>query len=194
MLIIKICVRKFIHILTNITTFDCRDNYSDTQQSTTCKIGECSKTKKSMWSTRDCICSNFCHKNHLLNVSLKRKTDISIIIRRITTEKKRKSRWYKSTTARFWYSTIKLFSSENVYKSQSPTDKCRSLRLTKLNSSFPGRESFWTPAFNDRGPMQTGNDTYCCSRPTALALSAVVIRRMMVEMVSVFLFSETFNK
>ena len=42
-----------------------------------------------MWSSRDCIFSNFYHTNHLLNVSLKRKTDnISIIIRRMTTEKR----------------------------------------------------------------------------------------------------------
>ena len=84
---------------------------------------------------------------------------------------------------------------ENVYKSRSPADECRSLRQTKLNSSFSDRQSFRTSAFNDRGPMQTDNvsDTYCCSRPTALATSAVVIRRMMVEM-SVFLYSETFSK
>ena len=39
-------------------------------------------------------------------------------------------------------------------------------------SSFSGRQSFRTPAFNDRWPIQTGNviDTYCCSIPTAFAL------------------------
>ena len=43
------------------------------------------KNAECTWSSRDCICSNFYLTNHLLNVSLKRKTDnISIIIRRIT--------------------------------------------------------------------------------------------------------------
>ena len=47
------------------------------------------KNEKCTWGSRGCICSNGCHKNHLLNVSLKRKTDnISIIIRRMTTEKR----------------------------------------------------------------------------------------------------------
>ena len=80
----------------------------------------------------------------------------------------------------------------NVYKTRSPADKYRSLRQNKLNSSFSGRKSFRTPVFNDSGLMQTGNisDKYCCNRPTALALSAVVIRRMIMEIVSVFLFSE----
>ena len=48
----------------------------------------------------------------------------------------------------------------------------------------------------DRWPIQTDNviDMYCCSIPTALALSAVVIRRTMMDMLSVFLFSEAFSK
>ena len=56
--------------------------------------------------------------------------------------------------------------------------------------------AFQTLAFNDQCPIRTGNviDTYCCSIPTALVLSAVVIRRMMKEMLSVFLFSEAFSK
>ena len=48
--------------------------------------GKVLKNAECMWSSRDCICSNFYLTNHLVNVSLKRKTDnISIIIRRITT-------------------------------------------------------------------------------------------------------------
>ena len=44
------------------------------------------KNAKCTWSSRDCICSNFYLPAHLLNASLKRKTDIiSIILRRITT-------------------------------------------------------------------------------------------------------------
>ena len=44
--------------------------------------------------------------NHLLNVSLRRKTDITIIARRITTGES-KSRG--SATARYWYTTDKPF-------------------------------------------------------------------------------------
>ena len=71
---------------------------------------------------------------------------------------------------------------EKVYKSRSPAEKCRSLRQIKLNSSFSGHQAFRTPAFNGRRPIQKGNviDTYCCSIRTALALSAVVIRRRMM--------------
>ena len=63
-------------------------------------------------------------------------------------------------------------------------------------SSFSSRQSFRTSAFRDWWPIQTGNviDTYCCSIPTVLALSAVVIRCMMMKMLSVFLFSEAFSK
>ena len=44
------------------------------------------KKAKCTWSLRDCICSIFYLAIHLLNASLKRKTDnISIILRRITT-------------------------------------------------------------------------------------------------------------
>ena len=49
------------------------------------------KNAKCMWSSRDCICSNFYLTAHLLNASLKRNTDsISITTRRInTTERTR---------------------------------------------------------------------------------------------------------
>ena len=44
------------------------------------------KNAKCTWSSRDCICSNFYLTTHLLDASLKRKTDnIPIILRRITT-------------------------------------------------------------------------------------------------------------
>ena len=47
--------------------------------------------------------------------------------------------------------------------------------------------------FNDRWPIQTGKaiDTFGCSISTALALSAVV---MMMVLLSVFLFTESFTK
>ena len=50
------------------------------------------KNAKCTWSSRDCICSNFYLTNHLLDVSLKRKTEnISIIILRMFTEERAKA-------------------------------------------------------------------------------------------------------
>ena len=45
MLICKIFLRKFIHEITSIITFDCRDNYSDILQNTTCNMGSAQKRK-----------------------------------------------------------------------------------------------------------------------------------------------------
>ena len=129
---------------------------------TPCEKWEVLRNDKCTWSSRGCICSNVCHKNHLLNVSLKRKTDnISIIIRRMTTEKRAKAVGIPRQCAGI--RQVSHFFRE-CYKSRSPTDKCCSLRQTKLNSSFSGRQSFRSPAFNDRRPIQMGNviDTYCC--------------------------------
>ena len=42
--------------------------------------------------------------------------------------------------------------------------------------------------------VQRISHTYCCNGPAALGLSAVVIRRMIVKMLFVFLFSETLSK
>ena len=51
-----------------------------------CATWKVLKNAKCTWSSKDCICSNFYLTTHLLNASLKRKTDnISIITRRITT-------------------------------------------------------------------------------------------------------------
>ena len=51
---------------------------------------------------------------------------------------------------------------------------------------------------NDRGGYAGGNvsDTsaYCCNRPAAVALSALVKRSMMAKMMFVFLLSETLSK
>ena len=97
MLIHKIFLRNFIHEVTSIITFDCRDNYSDIQQN-------CSKTKKCTWSSRDCSCSTFYFTNHLLNVSLKRKTNNLLHNHtEYDCRKGSKSHWY--TTARCWYTT-----------------------------------------------------------------------------------------
>ena len=43
---------------------------------TLCAKREVLKNEKCTWSLRGCICSNFHFANHLLNVSLKRKTNI----------------------------------------------------------------------------------------------------------------------
>ena len=84
-LICKIFLWKFIHEVKSIITFEFSDNYSGIQQSSMCKV-ESAQNAKCTWSSRDCICSNFYLTTHLLNASLKRKTDnISIIQRRITT-------------------------------------------------------------------------------------------------------------
>ena len=45
MLICKLFSGKFIHEVTNIITFNCRDNYSDIQQNSTCKAGSAQKRK-----------------------------------------------------------------------------------------------------------------------------------------------------
>ena len=152
------------------------------------------KNEKCTWSSRDCICSNFYFTNHLLNVSLKRKSN-NILHHHMAYDcrKGSKSHWY--TMARCWFTTNKPFFPPRIFTNPG-------LLLTnvpiydKLHASFSGHQAFQTPAFNDRWPIQTSKviDTYCCSISTALALSAVEIRHMMMEMLSVFLFSEAFSK
>ena len=146
------------------------------------------KNEKCTWSSRDCICSNIYFTNHLLNVSLKRKTnDIFHHHTAYDYKKRSKSRWY--TTAKCWYTTSKPF-----YKSRSPADKCRSLHACTINQTE--LIIFSSPGILDAGIQrsvaytdgQRNRYTYCCSIPTALALSAVVIRRGMMEMLSVFSF------
>ena len=116
-------------------------NYSGTQKNSTCEAGSAQNRKMRVQLERlhlkECFLTN-----HLLNVSLKRKTDnISIILRRMTTEKRaRIVRWYATT--RCWYTPSKSFFPENVYKSHTPADKCRSFRQTKLSSSFSSRKAF----------------------------------------------------
>ena len=83
MLICKIFLRKFIHEVTSIITFDCRDNYSDIQENSMCKAGSAQKRKIYVELARlhlqqclfhksfaECFTSSFC-----------------IIIWRMTTEK-----------------------------------------------------------------------------------------------------------
>ena len=75
--------------VTDILSFDRHNNYSGTQQNFTCKVGSAQKRKTHVELERLHL-QYFFHTNHLLNVSLKRKTDnIFIIIRRIMTTDKR---------------------------------------------------------------------------------------------------------
>ena len=83
MLICKIFLGKFIRVVTSIITFDCRDNYSDIQQNSTCRAESARKRKMHVELARMHL---HYFTNRLLNVSLKRKT-FCIIIRRMTTQK-----------------------------------------------------------------------------------------------------------
>ena len=82
------------------------------------------KNEKCTCSSKDYICRIFYHTNHLLNVSLKRKTEnISILIRHVTTEKRTKRiLCYKNMLV----DDKKTIFHKNVYKSKISAGKCRS--------------------------------------------------------------------
>ena len=82
MLICKILLRNSIHEVTNIITYDCRDNYSGIKQS------RCAQKRKIYVELERLHLQRFLsHIYHLLNVSLKTKTDnMSITIRCTTTD------------------------------------------------------------------------------------------------------------
>ena len=89
------------------------------------------ENEKCTWSSRNFICSNFYFTNHLLNVSLKRTNNNMLHYHTAYDYRKwSKSRLYASTKC--WYTTSEpfffFFFLENVYKSRSPAEKCRSLR------------------------------------------------------------------
>ena len=75
---------------------------------TPCAKREVLRNEKCTWSQRDCICSTFYFTNHLLTVSLKRKTN-NILHNHTTFDcrKGSKSHWY--TTARCWFMTCPVF-------------------------------------------------------------------------------------
>ena len=107
MLICKIFLRKFIHGATSIITFDCRDNYSDIQQNSTCKAGNAQKRKMHVELAR-LLLQQFLFRKSFAECSLKRKTNNSLQHRTACEDRKgNKSCWY--TTARFWYTTSKPF-------------------------------------------------------------------------------------
>ena len=125
MLICKVFLRIFIHEVTNIITIDCLDIQIS------CKTlrakREVLKNEKCTWSSRGCICSNFYFTDHLLTVSLKRKTNnICFIIRRMTPEKRARAVGILRQGAGIRQES--RFFPENVYKSRPPADKCRCLR------------------------------------------------------------------
>ena len=90
MLICKLFLRKFIHEITSIITFNCRDNYSDIQQNSTCKVGRAKKkTTKNVRGAREIVfAAIFVSQIICCMFYLKEKqTTFCIIIRRMTTVK-----------------------------------------------------------------------------------------------------------
>ena len=107
MLICKILLAKFIHEVTSIIIFDCRDNYSDIQQNSRAKR-KVLKNEKCTWSSQECICSIFYFTNRLLNVLLKRKT-INILHHHTAYDYRKGSKSCRYTTSKCWYTTSKPF-------------------------------------------------------------------------------------
>ena len=145
------------------------------------------KNEKCTWRSWDCICSSLCLKNHLMNVSLKRKTNT--ILHHHTAYDYRKgstSRWY--TTARCWYTTSKPFFQRMF------TNPGRLLTNVAVYDRPNWTHHFQVARHFGRRHSTIGGLYRCCSIPTALVLSAAVIRRVMMEMLSVFRFSEAFSK
>ena len=147
------------------------------------------KNEKYTWSSRDCICSNFYFINHLLNVSLKRKTNnMCFIVRRMTPEKRARA----VDILRQGAGIRQESRFPKMFTNPVSCWQMSQFTINQTETSFSGRQTFRKPAFNDRWPIQTGNviNTYCCSMPMALAL----IRRRMMEMLCVFLYSAAFSK
>ena len=70
-----------MHEVTRIVAFEFSDNYSGIQQNSTCNVESALKRKMHVDLDRLYL-QYFFHTNHLLNVSLKRKTDnISTLVR-----------------------------------------------------------------------------------------------------------------
>ena len=89
MLISKIFFWKFIHEATSILKPLIAVIIIQVSSKTLrAKLQEVLKNANCKWSLRDCICSTFDLTNHLVNVSLKRRTDISIIKWHMTTEER----------------------------------------------------------------------------------------------------------
>ena len=79
MLIYKIVLRKFIHEVTSIITFDSRDNYLDIHQNSACKAGSAQKRKMHVELAR-------LHLQQFLFHLKEKQATFCTIIRRMTTE------------------------------------------------------------------------------------------------------------
>ena len=151
------------------------------------------KNEKCTWSSQECICSICYFTNRLLNVSLKRKT-INILHHH-------KAFDYRTVSKSCWYTTSKCLYMISHFSWECLQIPVSCWQMSQFTINQIKLIIFRSPgildaAFNDRWPIQTDKviDMYYCSIPTALALSAVVIRRTMMEMLSVFFFSEAFSK
>ena len=108
MLICKLFLRKFLHEVTSIITFNCRDNYSDIQQNSMCKAGSAQKRKLHVELARLHLQQCLFLKSVAECFSLKKKNNNILHHRTVYDYSKRnKSRWY--TTARRWYKIRKPF-------------------------------------------------------------------------------------
>ena len=84
-------LRKYTYEVISSIYFDCCDNIQVISKTPQPKREEL-KNAKRMWSSTGCMCSNAYLTEHLMDVSLKRKTDtISIIIRRMSTDVRAKA-------------------------------------------------------------------------------------------------------
>ena len=149
MLICKIFLRKFIYEVTSIISFDCCDRYSGIQQNSTCQAGSVQKCKMHVELQRLPVQQFLSHKSFAGSVIKKRNKQHFHHHTAFVYRRENKGCWYITCIRQ-----VSHFP-ESVYKSRSPTDKCRSLRPVKLNLSSLGRQVFRTPAFNDRGSMFT---------------------------------------
>ena len=72
MLICKIFLRKFIHTVSGIMSFDCHCYYSDTQQHSTCKLGNAQKRKMHVQLERLHLQEFLSHKSFAQCITLKK--------------------------------------------------------------------------------------------------------------------------
>ena len=88
MLICKIFLRKVIHEVTSIITFDCHDNYSDIQQNSRCEVRSAQKTKNARGARKIAFAAIFISQIICWMFCLKEKqTTVCNIIRCMKTQK-----------------------------------------------------------------------------------------------------------
>ena len=146
------------------------------------------KNAKCTWSSRYCICSNFYLTTHLLNASLKRKTDnISIIIRRIITAEKARAvgmlQQYVSITLFVCIDHRSLNAGvRNVWRPENDEFSLVYHKLRHLSAGDRDLKTSWEKCLTFPIPA------HCRSIPSSLAHSSVVIRCMMMQNVACFYF------